>query len=308
MAVRIIFWITTYIDSPNSTKPCYIHCAPNPGEHLNVCSPTVMAGTGSISFCPTSGTACQAACWRGGPDMTNEPLYGSEDPRISGQNWNANLTDVLHGSYWDWHNNMSTYLTDYAKRSQMSSIDDLANAGGIRLPVCVSDYWELQDYTEVGPHLKHNHGQSFPCSCGNSWGDNTQEFYATDDKWYYLESHHGFGALGEYVEMCRSQLQKPFGRHAAKFAVDICYVTARTYPENHQNVQGYHEPSRTDEGRQVCGDIVEVVNRMRHEGRTEGEINSEVCGIVNVNRGETHEKGDHEGFQRVLHEIQDKCD
>lgn len=77
---------------------------------------------------------------------------------------------------------------------------------------------------------------------------------------------------------------------------------------NHEGVQGFHESGRNEEGRQVCTQIIDKVQIMRGNGNSEAEIDGWVCGVVNVNRGETQEKHDQAGFQRVLHEIQDKCD
>ncbi|KAK5124365.1 hypothetical protein LTR85_001582 [Meristemomyces frigidus] len=271
------------------------------------CSPTFMK-TESISFCPDAATACQAACWRGVEDMANEPLYGYDDHRISSPTWNINLTNVVQGSYWEWYRNKTTYLDAYAKRSRIASLPELANARGVRLPVCVSDHTEIQDYTEKDDRLKHPNGQSFPCNCGNSWGDDNMPFYRTDTSWFGLQSSEGYSHLGDYVEMCRSQLQKPFGRQAAKFAVNMCTVAWRAYPQDNPGLPGYQQPDRTKEGRQVCGEIVKTVHHMREAGKSESEIDSFVCGVVNVHRGKTFEKGAKEGFQRVLHEIQDKCD
>jgi len=67
-----------------STAPCYVHCRPNAGKDMHLCSPTVFGELGDLAFCPDVGVACQAACWRGGPDMTNNILYGYNDIRLAG--------------------------------------------------------------------------------------------------------------------------------------------------------------------------------------------------------------------------------
>jgi len=214
----------------------------------------------------------------------------------------------VQGSFSDWYKNKTSYLDAYAKQAAISNLNELSSARGARLPVCVSNHTQLLDYTETNGDLKHTSGQTFPCNCGNDWGDDAVPFYRTDPSWYGLQSSHGHSHLGDYVRMCRKKLQEPYQHKVAKFAVNMCYVTMRMYPEVQDGLFNNKEPSGPKDGRQVCKGITNTVYRMRHhELKNEAEIDSYVCSAANVNRGNSGEDGYHEGFQRILHEIHKKC-
>jgi hypothetical protein len=158
--------------------------------------------------------------------MTNEELYGFNDTRISSYHWNINITKVVQGSYYDWFDSVNESAPcnyKYAYRAGTQTIEQMAGMHGVRLPVCVSKYTTITDYSLQDVGMKHkSHGRHFPCNCGNDWGDDNQLVYRTDPNWFTLEAGKAGTDRSEYINMCIKEFKdRELSKKPAKYAVNL---------------------------------------------------------------------------------------
>ncbi|KAK5019814.1 hypothetical protein BJ546DRAFT_1067429 [Cryomyces antarcticus] len=273
-------------------RPCYMHCGPRAKSSTCVHSHALLS---QIEFCPTDSIICQAACWKDGTDMANEPLYGY-DKGIDQAPWNIDLTSVVKTSWAQYEQDPVRSLTHAAEGTAWNPSIQLDGNSVPTLAVCRSNATSIVDYTKGRSGHHDKFGRFFPCTCGDEWGSESEAFWAGAN-WASIQDK------GAISRTCRKQLSEHFFvGDPGPFYVNMCKLNAKLV---FADVAGTGDQHAAD--KLACGENEARVAEMLHTGKSKADVTRWLCGEAGVRSAKVTGHPHHEDFDFMLYDFHRMC-